>query len=159
MTQQVTKGAPLAPAGESGKANGTSMLSVGCKLPNGLICELGKVGDEEYQSVRLNGANSSNIVGGYGITPVSAAFWDAWVKKHQRLAFVSKRLVFAMTDRDSARDFAQEHAEVKSGFEALDPMKGMVDKDGKQLITPDVNHLQQGKRDTAQAMQRAAQPG
>lgn len=152
MTQQTS-------AGEAGKANGTAMVTVGCKLPNGLICELGKHGDEGYQSVRLNGANSSNIAGGFGLTPVSATFWDAWVKKHKRLAFVTKGHVFAMTDIASAQDFAKEHAEVKTGFEALDPMKGMSDGKGNQIITPDVGHLNQGKRDTAQAMQRANNPG
>lgn len=153
------KGTPPIPAGEIGKANSTTMVTVGCKLPNGLICELGKFGDEDYRQVRLNGANDSSIVGGFGLTEVSKGFWDVWVKKHARLAFVRGGHVFAMNDKDSARDFAQERAGVKTGFEALDPMKGMSDKDGNLLITPDVNHLTQGKRDTAQAIQRANQPG
>lgn len=37
-------------------------VTVGCKLPNGLIIEVGG------QSVELNGANASNIIGGHGIT-------------------------------------------------------------------------------------------
>lgn len=37
-------------------------VTVGCKLPNGLILEQGAY------KVELNGSNSSIVVGGYGLT-------------------------------------------------------------------------------------------
>lgn len=158
MTDPTPSGASQIAAGQADKANGTKMVSVGCKLPNGLLCELGKVGDNDYTVVRLKGSNDALVVGGFGITEnVSESFWTAWVKKHRAMAFIRNQLVFAMPDAASARDHAQDHASKKSGFEALDAMAGANDASGKQVITPDTNHLAQGKRDVAQAVQRARQ--
>lgn len=163
MTDQIPPagGAPLIVAGQPDKANSTKTISVGCKLPNGLLCEMGKVGDSNYTVVRLNGSNDATIVGGFGITEhVSEEFWNAWVKKHKGMAFVRKGLVFAMGDVASARDHATDHATTRSGFEALDPLAGAGrDADGKPLITPDLPHLQQGKRDIIQTMERARNAG
>lgn len=145
------QGAPQAAAGQPDKANGTEMVTVGCKLPNGLVCEMGKLGDETYTTVRLNGANSARVVGGYGITPgVSASFWNAWMKKNKGLEFVRKGLVFAHTDEASAADHAKDRAEVRSGLEALDPMKKVTGPDGKVLVETDMNHFNQGRADVAQ---------
>jgi hypothetical protein len=145
------QGAPQAAAGQLDKANGTEVVTVGCKLPNGLICELGKPGDENYTAVRLNGANDARVVGGYGLTPfVSASFWAAWMKKNKGLSFVRKGLVFAHNDEASAADHAKDTAELRSGLEALDPMKKLVGPDGKVLVETDMNHFTQGKRDMAQ---------
>lgn len=162
MTDQIPSsgGARLPPAGQPDKANGTKTISVGCKLPNGLICEMGKVGDSNHTVVRLNGSNDATVVGGFGITEhVSEEFWNAWIKKHRGMAFVKRGLVFAMDDADSARDHAVDQATTRSGFEALNPMEGVKDKDGKPLITPDVNHLAQGRRDIVQTMERARNAG
>lgn len=145
------QGAQQQAAGEPGKANGTEMLTVGCKLPNGLVCELGKVGDESYTVVRLNGANSALVVGGYGLTQnVSASFWAAWMKKNKHLEFVRKGLVFAHGDIASATDHAKDNAERRTGLEALDPMKKLVGPDGKVLVETDMNHFNQGRSDVAQ---------
>jgi hypothetical protein len=145
------QGATQAAAGQPDKANGTEVVTVGCKLPNGLICELGKPGDENYTSVRLNGANSARVVGGYGITPhVSASFWNAWMKKNKGLSFVRAGLVFSHTDEASAADHAKDNAERRSGLEALDPMKKLVGADGKVLVETDLNHFNQGRADVAQ---------
>lgn len=158
MTDLIPSGAPQIAAGQADKVNGTKMVSVGCKLPNGLLCELGKVGDNDYTVVRLKGSNDALVVGGFGITEnVSESFWNAWVKKHRGMAFIRNQLVFAMPDAASARDYAQDHATKKSGFEALDAMAGANDANGNKIITPDTNHLAQGRRDVAQAFQRSRQ--
>lgn len=143
---------PQPPAGDPLRANSTKMVVVGCKLPNGLLCELGARDDENYYSVRLNGANDSRIEGGFGITPnVPEDFWNKWVKTHARLDFVKKGLVFVEGDLDSARDHAEERSGVKTGLEALDPLKQDV-KDpetGLPLFEVDRAHLAQGRRDMA----------
>jgi hypothetical protein len=140
MSKDNTQGVPQQPAGESDKADGTKMVVVGCKLPHGLICELGKLGSDDYRSVRLRGANES-VVGGYGFTDVSEAFMGAWLKKNQRLEFVKNGAIFIHGNEQSARGHAKDHDGVKTGFERLNyaaPPKG---------IEVDQNHLAQASRD------------
>lgn len=141
---------PQIVAGEPDKQGGTKMIWVGCKLPNGLICELGSRDDENYRAVRLNGANDTRVIGGYGLTQVSEAFWNAWVKKHARLDFVKKALVFVEGDRESAEAHAAETAEVKTGLEPLDPLKKITNPEtGDVLLEVDTGHFAQGRRDMA----------
>lgn len=147
-------GAPQAAAGEPDKANGTAMVTVGCKLPNGLIMELGKVGDDDYQTVRLNGGNDANIIGGYGLTAVSKSFWDAWMKRNHKLGFVKRAMVFVHGDIASARDHAQDNAGIRTGFEAIDPEKKILGVDGKPLLETDMTHLNEGRAQVAQFQQR-----
>lgn len=132
-------------------------ITVGCKLPNGLLCEMGKVGDDDYRSIVLNGANSAVVHGGYGLTNnVDASFWAAWLKTHKGLPFVRKGLVFALGDAASARDHAIDLSAVKTGFEALDPAAKVKDKDGNILLEVDSSHFAQAKRDVSQARQNRA---
>lgn len=48
----------------------SSTVTVGCKLPNGLVLELAG------QKHELAGARTAKA-GGYGLTPVPADFWQA----------------------------------------------------------------------------------
>jgi CTP:molybdopterin cytidylyltransferase MocA len=73
-------------------------VTVGCKLPNGLILEQG-----EYK-VELNGSNSSIVVGGYGLTEnVDKEAFEAWLAVHADQPYVRKELVFAQAKTSSAR--------------------------------------------------------
>lgn len=90
---------------------------VGCKLPNGLIAQVGN------QKVLFAGANSSKIVGGYGLTPVDKDFADAWFKNHKNFHPVKAELIFVQSDRASAEDAAEEREDVKTGLEGVDPTK------------------------------------
>lgn len=154
--------------GERGKVNGTASVVVGCKLPNGLLMEVGKFGDPDYLQVRLNGSNANvvvgadnqPVVGGYGLTTVSTTVWDLWLNgdkerkltAHKNLDFVRKGLVFAHNDMASARDHAKDNATVRNGFEPLNPDLVVKDpKTGEKLLEVDRNHFQQGQRDIAQA--------
>ena len=107
----------------------SSTVTVGCKLPHGLVLELGE------KSVVLNGANSSNIIGGYGLTEgVDAAFFDAWMEKHEAMPFVRNQLVFAQATSANAKAEATEKANEKTGFEGMtqkDMPKGMTVADDK----------------------------
>jgi hypothetical protein len=92
-------------------------VTVGCKLPHGLII------DVEGKKVKLNGANTSLVIGGYGLTPVEKDFFDAWLKLSANTVVVKRGLIFAQETQTKARDQAKEQAEVKSGLEGLNPEK------------------------------------
>lgn len=129
----------------------STTVTVGCKLPNGLLLELGKRGDEKYRSVTLKGANSSAIVGGYGITEgVDKDFMDAWLKKHQWLPAVRKGLVFVEDSVANAQAHAVEFMNEKTGLERLNP------NDAPKGITPDPDHMQQLKRDASELRMSAS---
>lgn len=92
----------------------TSTVTVSCKLPNGLVLELGG------KSVEVNGANSSVIIGGYGLTEgVDAAFFDAWMEAHEAMPFVRNQLIFAQSKTVDAQAEASEKADEKTGFEGM----------------------------------------
>lgn len=107
----------------------SEVVTVGCKLPNGLLLE------QDGYTVQLNGANASNLVGGYGLTEnVDKAAFDKWIKVHGDQAYVKNELVFAQAKTNSAESKAKENADVKSGLEGLPqdkPAPGIEKSDGK----------------------------
>ncbi|EOV0647698.1 hypothetical protein ACOIOT_003404 [Cronobacter turicensis] len=104
-------------------------IVVGCKLPNGLVVE------QEGYTVTLNGANSSNVVGGYGLTEgVDKDAFEKWMEVHKNQPYVKNELVFAQAKANSAQSKANENASVKSGLEGLPqdkPAPGIEKADGK----------------------------
>ena len=110
-------------------------VTVGCKLPHGLVLEIVEVGKSDGKEmlnpapvgkrVTLAGANSLHT----GIlmpatlqiayTAVDADFWAAWLKKNSDLAFVKNGMVFAAEKPADAQAMGREHAKEKSGFEGL----------------------------------------
>lgn len=97
-------------------------VTVGCKLPHGLILKTGG------KSVTINGANSSKIVGGYGLTVVDKDFFDAWKTEFAQFAPLKNYLIFVQEKPAAAEAQAKEQAEVKSGLERLSrekPAKGV----------------------------------
>ncbi|WP_281701414.1 hypothetical protein [Acetobacter malorum] len=49
-----------------------STVTIGCKLPNGLVLSLGETRHE------LAGTRASADIGGYGLPPIPAEVWAAW---------------------------------------------------------------------------------
>lgn len=92
-------------------------ITVGCKLPHGLIIRTGG------KSVTLAGANSSRIVGGYGLTQVDKALWDAWTTEFAQFPPLKHGLIFAQEKAAAAESQAKEQAEVTTGLEPLDLSK------------------------------------
>jgi len=91
-------------------------VTVGCKLPNGLIIEVGG------QSVELNGANASNIIGGHGITyDVDADLFNAWLEAHQDRDMVKNGFVFAHEDAKNTKAEAREKTDNETKLEAINP--------------------------------------
>jgi hypothetical protein len=97
----------------------SSTVTIGCKLPNGIILRIAS-----GASVTLNGATSSRIVGGYGLTPdVDKGFWEAWKKEYATFEPFKNDLIFVQESVAKAKDQAREQADVKSGLEPLDKDK------------------------------------
>lgn len=90
-------------------------VTVGCKLPNGLIIE---VADKK---AILNGLNHSVIIGGHGLTEVDKDLWDAWYAANKELVFVKNGFVFANAKEADAKAQAKDRENNKTGFEGLDP--------------------------------------
>ena len=102
------------------QASSTATVTVGCKLPHGLILDLAEPGQPERRVV-IAGKNRARIIGGYGLTPgVPKDFWDEWLAKHQALSFVKQGLVFAHKTEASAVAEAKEKSELRTGFEEID---------------------------------------
>lgn len=95
-------------------------VTVGCKLPNGLIIEV------TDKKVTLNGANSSELIGGHGLTEVDKDLWEAWYAVNKELTFVKNGFVFANGKEVDAKAQAKDRSKNKTGFEGLDPADPMA---------------------------------
>jgi hypothetical protein len=118
------------PQATAPKSQNTVM--VGCKLPNGLnleIFEEGKTDDDKKifrrtgDRVLVRGSNSSNVVGGFGLTRVDADFWEKWRAQHASFPALKAGLIFAEERQDRAADHALDAKEAKTGLEPIDPNK------------------------------------
>lgn len=99
---------------ETTAPSSANTVTVGCKLPHGLVLELG--GNE----ITVKGANSSAIVGGFGLTEgVPADFFDAWMAKNKDMALVKNELIFAQAKTSEAQAEAKDKAANKSGLEGM----------------------------------------
>lgn len=119
----------------------SKLLSIACRLPHGLVIEVGKPGGENYRQMKLNGPFSKNAdgagaitVNGYAFTKVPEDFWNEFTAKHKGAAYLINRAVYAESDAD------KDHSETdktggKTGFEAINP-----DMPGKD-IEADQDHL------------------
>lgn len=97
---------------------------IGCKIPNGVV-----IRGADKQIV-INGARSSNIVGGYGLTEdVPADVWDEYAKAHAKSPAILNGLLFAVGDMKSAKDAATERQNEKTGLEQIKPEDAGVKED------------------------------
>lgn len=111
---------------------------VGCKLPNGLILQVGN------ETVRLNGRaryriplegrvnRNTDVEYADGLTVVPKQFWDSWYGAHKDYPPVMKvdaqgrpkePAVYASPNRNEAVAKAKDTESAKVGFEGLDPLK------------------------------------
>ena len=95
-------------------------VTIGCKLPHGLFLTSGD------KSVTIAGANSSRIIGGYGLTVVDKDFWDKWSAENHTLILLKNGMVFVQESASKAEGQAKEQAEIKSGFEPIDIEKSSL---------------------------------
>lgn len=88
---------------------------IGCKIPNGVIISVAG------KTATLKGANSSQLIGGFGVTEVDGDLWEQWSKDNEGHDLLKSNLVFVQTTAARANAEAKEKSEVNSGFEPLAP--------------------------------------
>ncbi|HHD2937367.1 hypothetical protein ACIAEU_05845 [Enterobacter kobei] len=104
-----------------------STYVIGCKLPNGLSFRHGD------QKITLAGANSSQLVNGFGLTKgVPAEAWEAFEKNHKDAPFIRNGIVFAVTDEKSAADASLERSRQKTGLEQVNAKDAGVEEDKEE---------------------------
>ena len=119
----------------------SKLLTIACRLPHGLVIEVGKPGADNYRQMKLNGPFSKNAEGngvvtvnGYAFTKVPEDFWLEFMSKHKTAAYLVNRAVYA-EDSDEKAKAESNKTGGKTGFEALDPNKPGAD------VEPDQEHL------------------
>jgi len=134
------------------KAKSGETVSVGCKLPNGLILRLQELVEIDYPIMgggvktvkewrphptaptftvfgnRAKGAEGEEppclVVGGYAITPnIPKDFWDEWVKQNKDLEPVKQNLIFAHEKADNVRGISRDQKALVTGLEPIRPGK------------------------------------
>jgi hypothetical protein len=120
---------PRNPLREVVRPTSRNVISVGCKLPNGMHLDINNAG-EALQRVTLKGINSLTegaiirpaVRSGFAITEnVPKEFFDEWMKTHSVHPAVKNNLIFAHTQVASVRDMGEEFKEELHGFEPIDP--------------------------------------
>lgn len=77
----------------------------------------------------------SSVSSGFGLTHgVDLDFARAWFEQNKLYPPVAKGLIFMSLKGDSARDQARDQAEIKNGFEPINPAKPAPD------VIPDERH-------------------
>lgn len=118
------------------------LISVGCRLPQGLIIEVGYeikdggiIQTDKYQRIELKGANQHSKIEGLMRTPspgqlqpgithnVDAAAFAEWVEKHKSTNIVKNMLVFEADSPKEIAAMAKELGTEKTGMEPVDPSK------------------------------------
>ncbi len=98
-------------------------VTVGCKLPNGIILEHPL---DPAIRVELAGLNKVTIIGaGYASTDVDAEFWEIWRKSNDQFPAVVSGAIFAAKTSNDVKAIAKEYADRTTGME---PMKKKGDK-------------------------------
>ncbi|OZI59940.1 hypothetical protein [Bordetella genomosp. 11] len=92
-------------------------ITVACKLPNGLVLDLGG------KKVVLKGSRDRDAVAGFGLTQVDDGFWSTWATTYKDFPALKRGLIFAHAKESGAAAESKEKQDVKSGLEGLDPEK------------------------------------
>lgn len=136
---------------------GAKRITVACKYPHGLILRLFRHDKVDVPSpgglrtetvpvqigeqVRINGpvapTNQSSrheIAGGFALTHgVDADFFAEWMKQNAASDMVKNGLIFSASDRNSARDRAEDHVKTRTGVEPLD-MSTTKNEKGREIV-------------------------
>lgn len=100
------------------KVNIMAIVTIGCRLPNGLVLEHP---DDKTKKVTLSGKNKATIIGtDYALTPVDSDFWDRWMEVHSGFPALKSNAIFVAKNPNDAHAIAKEVAKERTGFE---PMK------------------------------------
>lgn len=93
-----------------------STVTIGLKRPNSIWLE---VGDQRHL---INGANSSEIFGGHGITEdVPQELWGAWLAEYKNHDLVTGGFIFAHESKKEVKAEAKDNEDNLTKSEQLDP--------------------------------------
>lgn len=101
-----------------------SKVTVGCRLPTGIILRLDK-GDGTETQVELKGQNADMNGAIFiqpthcGYTEVDKDFWDEWVAKNADFPAVANGAIFAEATESKTRSAAKERAKERTGLEGV----------------------------------------
>lgn len=94
-------------------------VTVGCKLPNGIVLEHP---ENPNNQVQIQGLNKSQIIGAsYVSTPVDEDFWNAWIAVHADFPAVKSGAIFVAKNNTEAKAVAKELESEKTGLEPVNP--------------------------------------
>ena len=102
-----------------------SKITVGCRLPTGLILRLFGENMVEVGSVELKGQNADMNGALFikpthcGYTEVDKDFWDKWVAQNADFAPYASGAIFAEATESKARGAAKERVKEKTGLEGV----------------------------------------
>ena len=97
-------------------AQGEAIL-IGCSLPHGLIIQNELTGFR----AELRGANSSDLIGGYGVTTIDKDAWDMWESEHKDFPALTNGAIFAVKKQADVAPAAADRSKEKTGFEGMEP--------------------------------------
>lgn len=135
---------------DDGYQTGTDTVTMGCKVPNGVVLRLfdlvdvqlsmnGIVLTEKQAQQRegeyvLNGFSidlgkmaggippEHQIIGGFGLTSgIPRDFADEWFAQNAQSALVRNKIVFMERNENEARAHARDYASLQSGLQPVDP--------------------------------------
>ena len=110
-----------------------SKVTVGCRLPTGIILRLDDGQGDETQ-VELKGQNADMNGALFiqsthcGYTEVDKDFWEAWVAKNADFPAVANGAIFAEATESKTRAAAKERVKEKTGLEGVSPEGNGVTK-------------------------------
>lgn len=113
--------------------NSTAVVYVGCKLPHGLILELG-IGTPKHRYVKLRGGRTSKVTGA-GVTVAPKDFMDQWLRANADLDYIKRKQIWCADTADACNAGALHLIGMDTGFEPLDG--GQIPKE----IEADTEHL------------------
>ena len=98
-------------------AVGSTSVTIGCKLPHGLILDHPLDPDKK---VELRGKNRSLIIGAeYGTTEVDGEFWETWKTVHKDFPAIRSGAIFEAANASELTAVAAELEDEATGFEAM----------------------------------------
>jgi hypothetical protein len=121
----------------------SKFVTIACKLPHGLLIEVGTPGLENYHRYELNGTYTGSrkgkpqslVIDGYAFTSIPEDAWIEWSKNHRGAQYLKNRAVYCESSIEGAQAAALTDGSLVTGFERLNPDKPAPG------IEPDNEHL------------------
>ena len=106
-----------------------STVTVGCKLPHGLVLELANGSEIALNGTNVNAKGRDFYVppAEYGETEVDAALFEQWLKDHKDAPYVKNGFVFAAAKPADLKAKAKDGAK-KTGLEPMSQTAPGIDK-------------------------------